>query len=865
MRILYPALSASLVAALGPAPSAQAGPTVVKRTFEAGDTRLALELLDEELVRFELASPQEPAPLPPSPMVAQASFAGTSQAQGATATGLETRTVRLDVDPNNLCVTAYDKRHRVTLTTLCPYAAPGDSRGVTLAQAGTQHLYGLGEQFIEPGVTDGDWVGRLRSAGPFGNDMVAFNGGMVGNAQFPILYALGAGKAAYALFLDQGHAVRWDFTETPWRIVARGEAVRGYLITGDDLTALRGRYMALVGTPLVPPRQMFGLWLSKYGYRSWEEVRAEVAALRDARIPVDGVVLDLYWFGGVDAGGPKSRMGSLAWDEAHFPRPRETLAALRRDGIAVMPIEAAYVAEGLPEHASLAARGALVHVCGTRDAARVIHDSVMSDRDSPKASWFWGGGGMLDWTQSAVRREWHATKRQPLVDAGVLGHWTDLGEPRFFNYDGCYAGGEGAFPAPARQADVHNLYNFLWHQGIFEGYEAAGGGQRPFMLSRSGTSGIQRFGAALGSGDIAANLSSLASHQNAQMHMSLSGIDYFGSDIGGFWRSALDGDIDELYTRWLLHGALFDVPVRPHTMDVIGNKTTNPAKLGDVEANRRALVERYRLTPYLYSLAHRAHRFGEAVVPPLVYAFPDDPNVRRMGSEKMIGPWLLAATSTRAGQTARDIYLPRGVWYNVRSLQRHDSRGTWLRDVPVLRDGHLSLPLYARAGAILPEMPVDDGTLNTAGKRTDGAASPVLRLRVFGHGVATRFTLYEDDGETTGYLRGALRETELAQGAERGRAYVSIGAAQGTYAGAEEARAVALDWVGAWGVGAVQVDGRPLAHRCDADAFAVASEGWTVQGAQVSVKAGSQTVQKARRIELVPGKPPACAAAPAPR
>ena len=133
------------------------------------------------------------------------------------------------------------------------------------------------------------------------------------------------------------------------------------------------------------------------------------------------------------------------------------------------------------------------------------------------------------------------------------------------------------------------------------------------------------------SGDIGSNLSSLATQLDVQMHMAFSGIDYFGADVGGYWRSALDGDLNEMYTVWFANAALLDVPLRPHTQNLCNCNETAPDRIGDVASNRENLRLRYRLIPYLYSLAHRAHRYGDALVPPLPLVLP--------GRSRACGGW----------------------------------------------------------------------------------------------------------------------------------------------------------------------------------------------------------------------------------
>ncbi|HET6345235.1 MAG TPA: TIM-barrel domain-containing protein, partial [Myxococcota bacterium] len=780
-------------------------------------------------------------------MVSKTDYAGptTAAVSGAAGTTLETGEVRIDVNVQNLCWKVADTARGVLLTEICPWHLEHPWKGLTLARGTARNVYGLGQQFVTPGLADGDWIGKWRGGGPQGNAMVPFSGGAVGNTQFPIMYALGDGKQTYALFMDDVYKVDWDFTGDPWRVETWGEALRGYILTGADLPDVRRDYMALVGRPTVPPKKLFGLWLSKYGFRSWDEIRSELQALREARFPVDGFVLDLYWFGGVADGSDGSRMGALSWDEAQFPHPAATLKALaEEEGVGIIPIEESYVSRSVPEYQALADRGYLVQLCGGGVAA-MLHDNGFSDRHSPREWWFWGRGGMLDWTNPAARSFWHTWKRQPLIDAGVTGLWTDLGEPEAFNLDSCYAGESGH--ARLREADVHNIFNLLWHKGIDDGYRASGSARRPFMVSRSGAPGMQRFGGAMWSGDIGANLASLAAHHNAQMHLSLSGVDYYGADIGGFHRSGLDGDLNELYTQWFASGTMLDVPPRPHTEDVAQVRTTNPVKVGDRLSNLANARLRYTLSPYLYSVAHQANRHGEPLFPPLVYYFQDDPAVRHVGHEKMLGPSLLTGIVARHGETARNVYLPRGTWIDMHTDEWVDSVGTWLYGVPTYRSGHFALPLYARAGAIVPTMYVDDATMNVVGRRRDGTVHDEVRVRVFADAIASAFTLVEDDGETTGYSRGEVQETRITQQRGDAEARVSVEPARGAYPGAPQERAAVVELHGRdLDVQSVSLNGRALPRFCDTRTFEASTGAGWVRARRGVVLARSERLSVAR-------------------
>lgn len=787
-----------------------------RAVFEAGGNHLVLHALDDDLVHFEFgagAAPAAGAAPSASIMVAKRDYAG-AKSFSANAGGLETADLRVAVAPATLCFTVTDKTRNAVLTTLCPDALNREEKGLTLTPEGIQHVYGLGEQFITPGEMNGDWVGRERTPGvEFGNRMVGFTGGAVGNAMFPVMYAVGAAGVNYALFLDNAYAQRWDFRAAPWRVEARDGLLRGYVMSGPDLRDLRRDYMELVGAPPVPPRKAFGLWVSEFGFENWYELETKLATLREHRFPVDGFVLDLQWFGGIITGADISPMGSLSWDLKRFPDPRGYIARLRSDeGLGVIPIEEPYISRALAEYDTLARRGFMPRQ-GENGAPVYLTENP-----------WWGKGSMMDYTNDAGSAFWHDWKRQPLIEAGVTGHWTDLGEPEIFDSTAWY---HGVVPGRHSHEDVHNLYNLKWSQSVFDGYRRHDVRRRPLILSRSGTSGSQRYGVTMWSGDIGANAASLATHMNAQMHMSLSGMDYFGSDIGGFHRGSLQGDsLTELYTQWFANGALLDVPVRVHAENLCNCKETAPDRVGDRASNLANLRLRYALTPYYYSLAHRARLFAEPLVAPLVYHYQGDQVVREMADEKLIGPDLLVAVVAQHGQRQRDVYLPAGTWYDFHTNTRH-AGAQWLRNVPLYRDSLFRLPLFARAGAIIPQMHVDAQTMNVDGRRLDGTTSNALIARVYPAAEATRFVLYEDDGETIAYQEGAVATTALSQQAADGLVTVTIGAREGTYTGAPDRRDNLVEIVlPDAGISSVVVNGAALPRHASRQAFDSAASGW---------------------------------------
>src|SRR6478609_12225316 len=164
--------------------------------------------------------------------------------------------------------------------------------------------------------------------------------------------------------------------------------------------------------------------------------------------------------------------------------------------------------------------------------------------------------------------------------------------------------------------------------------------------------------------------------------MSMSGIDYYGSDLGGCFRSAIDSDEKELYTQWFANGMVFDVPGRPHAENLCNCHDTSPAVTGDVQSNLINVRRRYEMSPYMYSLAYRAYLYGEPVVPPLVYYYQNDPVVRKMGHEKMVGKDLLVGIVAGAGEKQRSVYLPAGDWIDFHTNKLIHSTGQWIENVP---------------------------------------------------------------------------------------------------------------------------------------------------------------------------------------
>ncbi|MGI8416589.1 MAG: TIM-barrel domain-containing protein [Nakamurella sp.] len=827
--------------------------TVHRVQFTGAGDYLVVEFLDDDLVHFEMgvgSGPGAGTAIPTTDQVFKKTYAGPSS---FTQTGntMSTNDIQVTVNTTTMCASVYDLTHSpaLLLHTVCPRNLSSGWKGLSFTKSSMQNAYGLGEEFFTGGSADGDWAGRQRSSsGDYGNAMLYdVDNGPVGNTQIPVLFAVGASNTNYGLFLDQIYKQQWDLAGDPWTVDTYGDQLRWFVMTGPNLPDLRKDYMELTGTPPVPPEKAFGLWNSEYSYDNWTEIDNTLADLRTDKFPVDGFMLDVNWFGGVTAGSDNTKMGTLQFDPTNFPNSATKIADYRdNQGIGLMTIEESYIGKGLAEHTALASQGYLV-----RAGCATCTPVYLTSND------WWGRGGMIDWTQPAAGAYWALNKRQPLINDGIMGHWLDLGEPEMYDPTDWTA---GVLSGKHAHADYHNLYALEWANSVAKGYTDNADTQRPFILTRSGAAGIQRDGAAMWSGDIATRLTALSDQEDVQMQMSMSGIDYFGSDIGGFHRDeAIPGsDINEIYTQWFANSSWFDVPIRPHTENLCNCQQTAPDKIGDEASNLANLRQRYELTPYYYSLAHNAYTSGDPLEPPLVYYYQNDPNVREMGNEKMIGPDLLVGVVAAAGERQRNMYLPSGTWYDYHTNQKYTSTGQWINNMPEWTNGVFQLPAFAKAGSILPKMYVDDKTMNVTGQRTDGTTRNELDVQVYGDTTASNFTLTEDDGKSVNYKTGAQRTTGITQQLAGSVETVNVAASSGTYTGAPSSRSNVVQLVtDSTQASAVTLNGTALTHLSNKAAFDAATSGWYNAGGNLVVaKSAATAVSTAKSFQFTLGQTP---------
>jgi len=589
--------------------------------------------------------------------------------------------------------------------------------------SGEQHFYGLGQgggELDRLGVTRQLWNSHL-GHGP-GSDL-----------GIPLLVS----TRGYALFFDNpGDAtLAVGRSDNGVRIAYTAEAgaLTWYFVMGDDIRGVMREIADLVGRPTLPPRWALGFLQSTRHFHDTAELRQLPRTIREKRIPCDALIY-LSSYG--EALGWNRGVGHLEFQPALWKDPAALLGEARAQHFEVITHEYPVLHEESPIFAEAESLGYLV------DAGY--------ERGGGAGANYRQGQRYLDFSDPAVGAWWWAAHRE-LVGLGVAGWWLD--------------GGEGP-PAAAtlRAGDgrlLHNIYDRLRHEAFAAGEASDRPQQRVFLLCRSGAAGMQRFGSTTWTGDVNNDFRTLEAQIPLGLNTGMSGVPYWGTDVGGFFHSV--PATGELYARWFQLGA-FSPIFRSHGW--VWREHVPWAHGPRVEAICREYAElRYRLLPYTYTLAWQAHEDGLPLMRPLVLNYPDDPRVWALGHQFLWGDDLLVAPVTREGATTWAVYLPAGVWYDFWTGARHAGPGGITVEAPLER-----LPLFVRAGAIIPMGPVM--------QHSSERPLDELTLRVHPEGT-TRFTLYEDDGRTQGYREGRYARILFECVAAPDAVTVRIGAATG--------------------------------------------------------------------------------------
>jgi alpha-glucosidase (family GH31 glycosyl hydrolase) len=591
---------------------------------------------------------------------------------------------------------------------------------------GEQHLYGLGH--------GGGSLDRLGTARRLWTCHVN-HAAAAADIPIPLLLS----NAGFGLFFDDPSLGMIRPGDSPDEVWIELETATGgldfYYLAGEDLRAVLRRSALLLGRAPMPPRWALGFMQSSRHFEDSAEVRRLGETLRERQLPCDALIF-LSTYG--DGKGWNKGVGHLEFEPRVFAEAADMLAGFRERHLKVITHEYPVLHPDSPLYREAEARDYLLD-----DGYAAI---VPTKRPSTNYS---EGQRYIDFAQPEAARWWWE-KHHHLLALGVAGWWLD--------------GGEGPLPRTRSKtgaAGLHNRFDLLRQQAFAEGEARDRPGGRTFLLCRSGGAGMQRFGAGCWSGDINRTFATLEAQVGLGLNTGLSGVPWWGTDIGGFYPvTPPDG---ELFIRWFQFGAFTPI-FRAHG---VSWREHVPWAYGpEIEAICRSYLElRYRMMPYTYTVARQAHTEGLPLVRPLVLNDPDDPNAWECASEYLWGDDILVAPVTRAGARTWPVYLPRGVWHDFWTSERHRGPGAIEVAAPLDR-----LPLFVRGGAIVPMGPVV--------QHLDGHAPTALTLLVYPEG-SSAFTLYEDDGETTAYLKGGHVETPFASAASSDEVVVRIGEPRG--------------------------------------------------------------------------------------
>ncbi|MEU6367536.1 glycoside hydrolase family 31 protein [Streptomyces sp. NPDC046931] len=457
-----------------------------------------------------------------------------------------------------------------------------------------------------------------------------------------------------------------------------GGPLRCWVMVGTPARVLLV-WASLTGAPAVPPAWALGHHHARWGFGSEQEVRRIVAGYQERELPLDAVHLDIDHYDG-------HRVFTV--DRERFPKLPLLAEELRRHGIRLVSIvDPAVKAEpGSPVFDGGNAEDVFV-----RDASGRVVEGVV-----------WPGESVYpDFTDARVRQWWGRFLEERRAQ-GFKGLWLDMNEPVSFT-----AFGENTLPRSARHAlegrggdhrEAHNVYALCMARAGHDGLRNLAPEERPFLFSRSGWVGMQRYGGTW-SGDVATDWPGLRASLSLVLGLGLCGVPYSGPDVGGF-----DGSPSpELYLRWFQLASYLPL-FRTHASIRAGRR--EPWEFGDdvLEHARVALGERRRLLPYFVTLAHLARRTGAPYVRPLWWGAPEDRALRDCEDAFLLGDGLLVAPVLEPGADRRTVLLPRGRWYDTATEEAYQGPGQVVVDVSLER-----IPVFARAGAVLPMRGEDGG------------------------------------------------------------------------------------------------------------------------------------------------------------
>ncbi|MFT3744064.1 MAG: glycoside hydrolase family 31 protein [Pyrinomonadaceae bacterium] len=611
--------------------------------------------------------------------------------------------------------------------------ATGEIKTTMMRRSEVETYYGFGEKAFAEMSRNGKFIVNWNTdtfSYPIGTDPIY--------QSIPFFTALYDGRA-YGLFFNNTFRTWFDMgARSPgkYSFGADGGELDYFIFTGSKDKSpkeILADYATLTGKTPLPPIWALGNQQSRWSYFPESRVREIADGFRSRKIPLDVLYLDIDYMDGYRV---------FTWDKKRFPDPPKLISDLKKDGIQTVLI----IDPGIKvdENSS-------VYKDGQKNGIFVKNpDGSELNRDVwPQSSAF------PDFT-NAKAREWFGSQYKNHVAEGVAGFWNDMNEPgvfmndktekpevlhhpaKTFPYDTPHKG-DGL---PDTHRRYHNLFGMQMARSTFEGVKKLAPEKRPFVLSRAGFAGIQRF-SAVWTGDNYASWDHLAMTIPMLTNMSVSGVPFVGGDVGGF----NDRPSGELYARWLQAAALTPF-FRSHSVGWAGNK--EPWEYGDefTAINRSTVELRYKFLPYLYTLFKEHADTGSPIMRPLWYEFPADKKTYLVSDEYLVGSDLLVAPVVKEGLRKRQVYLPAGTdWVNWWTGEKLAGGAEYAVDTPLDR-----LLIFGRAGAMIPTQ----GVIQNTGEMPSQPVTLTVIAGITPAKVGTA-TLYQDAGDGYAYQKNGFQ------------------------------------------------------------------------------------------------------------
>ncbi|MFY8127652.1 MAG: TIM-barrel domain-containing protein [Chitinophagaceae bacterium] len=541
------------------------------------------------------------------------------------------------------------------------------------------------------------------------------------NFSVPIFFS----NKGYALFFDngsKGYANIGNANPNSMEFAFMSGELNVYIITGKSYQEILTNLHHLTGKQPLPPLWAMGNFMSRFGYTSEKQVNEISAKMDEQKIPYDGLIFDLFWFGNTI----QFTLGNLDWiNKEAWPNPKAMIEKYSKKNI----------------HTTLITEPFFLENTKTYEESKPFLATDADGKPFQLQDFYFGKGGLLDiFRKDAGNWIWNKHYKKQIFENNVKAWWTDLGEPEGHSPNMLHNFNDVGAKRKLGGDEVHNIYGQYWNKMLFDKYSQYLPNERLFHLNRSGFAGSQRFSIFPWSGDVERSWAGLKAQLPIMQSMSICGIPYIHADAGGFAMGQKDA---QLYVRWLQF-ATYTPVFRPHGTALF-EKDTNATSFASEPAlmdtpyryyAKQAVIDRYKLLPYNYTLTYRHTQFAEPLVRPLFFDFGDDVNAVNAEHQYLWGPNILVAPVLEKNATTQQVYLPKASWYNPVENKLFTGQQNINVDVQQYK-----FPVFYKAGSFIPKY-------NCNGENTASIDKTKLIVTYVPATERSSYELYNDDGES---------------------------------------------------------------------------------------------------------------------